>query len=99
MLQGVVPGGHKIERTGAGFIVPLWTATLANEVQTVSTEEAMATARCLALLESIFAGTSTGGNVTVALRIADRLGPGQTVVTVAVDSGMKYLSTALYAQA
>lgn len=42
-------------------------------------------------------GTSTGGNVAVALRVAERLGPGHTVVTVAVDSGMKYLSTELYA--
>ncbi len=49
--------------------------------------------------EGIFAGTSTGGNVAVALRIAERLGPGRTVVTVACDSGMKYLSTPLYADA
>ena len=62
----------------------------------VSTEEAMATARSLARQEGIFVGTSTGGNVAVALRIADRLGSGRTVVTVAVDSGLKYLSTALY---
>lgn len=46
--------------------------------------------------EGIFAGTSTGGNVAMALRVAERLGPHHTVVTVAVDSGMKYLSTALY---
>ena len=82
--------------TIAGFVVPLWTEGLADEVQTVSTEEAMATARSLALEEGIFAGTSMGGNVAVALRIADRLGPGRTVVTLAVDSGQKYLSTALY---
>ena len=79
--------------------MPLWTAALADEIQTVSTEEAMATARRLARQEGIFAGTSTGGNVAVALRVADRLGPDQTVVTVAVDSGMKYLSTPLYADA
>jgi cysteine synthase A len=59
----------------------------------------MATARRLARLEGIFAGTSTGGNVAVALQVAERLGPGRTVVTLAVDSGMKYLSTELYAQA
>ena len=97
MLSGRPSGSHKIEGTGAGFIVPLWTETLADEIQTVSTQEAMATARRLAREEGIFAGTSTGGNVAVALRVADRLGPDQTVVTVAVDSGMKYLSTALYA--
>ena len=99
VLSGRPSGSHKIEGTGAGFVVPLWTATLADEVQAVSTQEAMATARRLARDEGIFAGTSTGGNVAVALRIAERLGPDHTVVTVAVDSGMKYLSTVLYAQA
>jgi cysteine synthase len=97
VLSGKPSGSHKIEGTGAGFIVPLWTETLADEIQTVSTQEAMATARRLARHEGIFAGTSTGGNVAVALRVAARLGPDHTVVTVAVDSGMKYLSTALYA--
>jgi cysteine synthase A len=56
----------------------------------------MAMARRLAREEGIFAGTSTGGNVVVALRVAERLGPGKTVVTVAIDSGMKYLSTPLF---
>ena len=96
VLSGGPSGSHKIEGTGVGFVVPLWSEALADEIQTVSTQEAMATARRLARQEGIFAGTSTGGNVTVALRVAARLGPDQTVVTVAVDSGMKYLSTALY---
>ena len=99
MLSGRPSGSHKIEGVGAGFVVPLWNEKLVNEIHTVSTEEAMATARRLAREEGLFAGTSTGGNVAVALRIAARLGPDQTVVTVAVDSGMKYLSTALYAHA
>ncbi len=93
VLSGGPSGSHGIEGTGAGFVVPLWTETLADEIQTVSTEEAMAMARRLAREEGIFAGTSTGGNVAVALRVAEKLGPGHTVVTVAVDSGMKYLST------
>lgn len=96
VLSGGPSGSHKIEGVGAGFIVPLWNDTRASEIQTVSTEEAMATARRLAQHEGIFAGTSTGGNVAAALRVAERLGPDHTVVTVAVDSGMKYLSTALY---
>jgi len=99
VLSGRPSGCHKIEGTGAGFVVPLWKEALANEIQTVSTDEAMAAARRLARLEGIFAGTSTGGNVAVALRVAKRLGPAHTVVTVAVDSGMKYLSTGLYGQA
>jgi cysteine synthase len=98
-LSGRPSGSHKIEATGAGFIVPLWSDDLADEIQIVSSHEAMATARRLALLEGIFAGTSTGGNVAVAMRVAERLGTGRTVVTVAVESGMKYLSTELYARA
>lgn len=98
VLSGGPSGAHRIEGTGAGFVVPLWTAGLADEIQTVSSAEAMATARRLAREEGIFAGTSTGANVAAALRVAARLGPGHTVVTIAVDSGMKYLSTPLYAQ-
>jgi cysteine synthase A len=75
------------------------TDTIADEIQTVSTQQAMATARRLARQEAIFAGASTGGNVAVALRVAEPLGPGRPVVTVAVDSGLKYLSTALYSEA
>ena len=96
VLSGGPSGSHKIEGTGVGFVVPLWSEPLADEIQTVSTREAMATARRLAKSEGVFAGTSTGGNVAAALRVAERLGPGRTVVTVAVDSGMKYLSTLLY---
>jgi cysteine synthase A len=98
VLSGRQSGSHKIEGVGAGFVVPLWTEALADEIQTVSTAEAMATARSLARQEGLFAGTSTGGNVAAALRVAERLGPDRTVVTVAVDSGLKYLSTALYSK-
>jgi cysteine synthase A len=98
VLSGGQGGSHKIEGTGVGFVVPLWRDDVADEIETVSTEEAMATARRLAREEGIFAGTSTGGNVAAALRGAERLGTGRTVVTMAVDSGMKYLSTELYAQ-
>ena len=93
VLSGGPSGSHGVEGTGAGFVVPLWMDTLADEIRTVSTPEAMEMARRLAREEGIFAGTSTGGNVAIALRVAADLGPGHTVVTLAVDSGMKYLST------
>lgn len=96
VLSGRPSGSHKIEGTGAGFVVPLWQDKLADEIQPVSSQEAMETARVLARHEGIFAGTSTGANIAAALRVAKQLGPDQTVVTLAVDSGMKYLSTALY---
>jgi cysteine synthase A len=99
VLSGGKSGSHRIEGTGAGFVVPHWTASLANEVDTVSSADAMAMARRLAREEGIFAGTSTGANVTAALRLAERLGSGATIVTVACDTGMKYLSTEQYAPA
>jgi cysteine synthase A len=96
VLSGGATGSHKIEGVGAGFVVPLWREGVADEIETVSTEDAMEMARRLARQEGVFAGTSTGGNLTVALRVAERLGPGHAVVTIAADSGLKYLSTPLY---
>ncbi|HVB38017.1 MAG TPA: cysteine synthase family protein [Vicinamibacterales bacterium] len=93
VLSGGQPGGHKIDGIGAGFIVPLWTEGIADAIERVSTAEAMAMAMRLAREEGIFAGTSTGANVVAALRVAERLGPGATVVTVMCDTGMKYLKT------
>ncbi len=98
VLSGGPSGSHKIEGTGIGFVTPLWVDGMADGIRTVSTAEAMETARRLAREEGIFAGTSTGGNVAAALRVAEELGPGKDVVTVAVDTGMKYLSTPLYAK-
>lgn len=98
VLSGGATGAHKIEGVGAGFIVPLWHDKLADHVHTVSTEEAMDMSRRLAREEALFSGTSTGGNVVAALGVAERLGPKATVVTLMVDSGLKYLSTALYSR-
>lgn len=97
VLSGGPSGSHKIEGTGPGFVPPQWRPELASEIAPVSSADAMAMARRLAREDGIFAGTSTGANVLVALRVAERLGPDRTVVTIACDSGMKYLSTALYA--
>ncbi len=92
VLSGGKAGSHKIDGVGAGYVVPLWRRDIADQIEQVSTEEAVAMAMRLAREEGLFAGTSTGGNVIAALRLADQLGPGATVVTVMVDSGMKYLS-------
>jgi cysteine synthase A len=96
VLSGGEQGAHKIEGIGIGFIPPLWKASIADEIMTVSTEEAESMARQLASHEALFAGTSSGANVVAAIRIAKRLGPGHTVVTLLVDSGLKYLTTELY---
>lgn len=96
VLSGGPSGSHRIEGIGIGFIPPLWRPELVDEIQPVSTDEARSMARRLAREEGIFAGISTGANVTAALRVAQSLGSGATVVTLAVDSGLRYLSTDLY---
>jgi cysteine synthase A len=97
VLSGGRAGAHQIEGIGPGFVPPLWEDSTADEVVSVSTEEAKAMSRKLAREESLFVGTSSGANVVAALRQAERLGSGRTVVTILCDSGMKYLSTDLYA--
>jgi cysteine synthase len=96
VLSGGKTGTHKIEGVGAGFVVPLWDPQIADEIATVSTEEAMTMARRLARADALFAGTSTGANLVAALDVGKRLGPKATVVTILCDSGLKYLSTAIY---
>jgi cysteine synthase A len=96
VLSGGRSGVHKIEGVGAGFVVPLWHAAIADQIAAVSTEEAMAMARELARSEALFAGTSTGANLVAAIEIGKRLGKAATVVTVMCDSGVKYMSTGLY---
>lgn len=93
VLSGGKTGAHKIDGVGAGFVVPLWRDGVADQIELVSTEEAAAMALRLAREEGLFAGTSTGGNVIAALRLAEQLGPGRTVVTVMCDTGMKYLKS------
>ena len=93
VLSGGPTGGHGIDGVGAGFVVPLWREGLADRIERVSTAQATAMALRLAREEGLFAGTSTGANVVAALRVAEELGPGATVVTVMCDTGMKYLHT------
>ena len=96
VLSGGPTGSHKIEGIGIGFIPPLWEPEEVDEILTVSTDEAKAMTRRLAREEGLFAGTSSGANVVAALRVAERLGAGATVVTIMVDSGLRYLSTDVY---
>jgi len=93
VLSGGKPGSHKIDGIGAGFVVPLWREGLADQIERVSTEDATAMAFRLAREEGLFAGTSTGANVIAALRLAEQLGGGRSIVTVMCDTGMKYLKT------
>ena len=92
VLCGGPAGAHKIDGIGAGFVVPLWQAGIADTIERVSTEDAKAMALRLAREEGLFAGTSTGANVIAALRVAEELGADAGVVTVMCDTGMKYLA-------
>ncbi len=96
VLSGEEESSHRIEGIGAGFVVPLWRPEIISGIEKVSTREAQDMARHLAKEEGIFAGTSTGANLVAAIKKAKELGSGATVVTLMVDTGMKYLSTELY---
>ena len=93
VLSGGAPGANRIEGIGMGHVVPLWKPDLVDEIMPVSASEAMAMSRRLAREEGLFAGASSGANVVAALRLAERLGPDATVVTLMIDTGIKYLST------
>jgi cysteine synthase len=96
VLSGGAPGAHRIEGIGVGYVPPLWNSELVDEIVPVPTADAEAMARRLTSQEGLFAGTSSGANVIAAIRVGKRLGPGATVVTLLVDSGLKYLSTDVY---
>ncbi|HEX6501733.1 MAG TPA: cysteine synthase family protein [Terriglobales bacterium] len=89
-------GPHRVEGIAAGFVPPHLKPEEYDEARAVPEDAAREMARRLAKEEGIFAGTSTGLNVAAALQFAGELGPGKTVVTVAVDSGMKYLAGDLF---
>lgn len=96
VLSGDASGSHQIEGIGIGFVPPLWHPERVNRIERVATADAKQMARRLARELGVFAGTSTGANVVAALRVARRLGPSSTVVTLACDSGLRYLSTDVF---
>jgi cysteine synthase len=96
VLSGGRAGAHRIEGIGIGRTPPLWEPTLVNDILPVSTDDAEDMSRRLTREEALFAGTSSGANVVAAIKVAERLGPGAKVVTLMVDSGLKYLSTDVY---
>jgi cysteine synthase A len=98
VLSGGSPGAHNVEGVAPGFVPAQYDPALVDEARAVDEAEGRAMARRLAREEGVFAGTSTGLNVAGALRIAREAGAGQRVVTVAVDSGLKYLAGSLYGE-
>ncbi len=96
IISGGNAGSHDVEGIGIGFVPPLLDEKLYDEACAIDEKEARRTVRLLAKEEGIFAGTSSGLNVVGALQLAEELGEGKTVVTVAVDTGLKYLASDLY---
>ncbi|EOT29298.1 cysteine synthase A [Enterococcus saccharolyticus] len=96
ILSGNQPGPHKIQGIGTGFVPAVLDVEIFDEVLAVSSEDAMATAREVGVKEGILVGISSGAAINAALRVAQTLGAGKKVLTIAPDNGERYLSTALY---
>jgi len=90
-------GPHRVEGIGTGRIVPHIADRPYDEARAIDEEEARAMARRLAREEGLLVGTSSALNITAALKVAEELGPGKTVATVVVDTGLKYLAGDLFA--
>lgn len=98
MISKGISGTHHIEGIGIGLVPPLLDKALFDEARGIDEAQAREMAWRMAREEGIFAGTSSGMNVVGAIALARELGVGHTVVTVAVDSGLKYLAGDLYGQ-
>jgi cysteine synthase len=96
-LGGGTPGPF-VMQGWAGFVMPHWDPDAVDHLEPIGDEEAVAMTRRLAQEDGVFAGISTGANVVGAHRLAERLGPDAVIVTLAVDSGFKYLSVSPFAE-
>jgi cysteine synthase A len=94
-ISGGTPGPFLIQGW-TGTVMPHWDPSRVDHVEPIEDDEAVEMTSRLARDEGIFAGISTGANVVGAHRLADRLGPGAVIVTLAVDTGFKYLSVSPY---
>jgi cysteine synthase A len=90
-ITGGAPGPFLIQGW-TGFVMPHWYPEKVDHVEPIEDDEAIEMTVRLAGEEGIFAGISTGANVVGAHRLADRLGSDAVIVTLAVDTGFKYLS-------
>ncbi|MDP9347812.1 MAG: cysteine synthase A [Gemmatimonadota bacterium] len=96
VLHGEERGQHQFQGMGPGFIPDNLDRTVIDRLMKAWEEDAFPLARCLARQEGLFVGMSSGAMVWAALQVAHEVGPGGRVVTVAPDTGARYLSTALF---
>ncbi len=98
VLSGGIPGPHKIQGIGAGFIPEVLDRSLIAETIGIGDEDALETARIAAKREGVLAGISAGANIKAALEVATRPEmEGKRVVTVVCDSGERYMSLPFFA--
>jgi len=99
VLSGGKPGPHKIQGTGTGFVPKVLNTEIYDEIIRVSDADAIATARRLAREEGMLVGISSGANIWSALQVASRSeSSGKTIVTIACDTGERYLSNPVFAE-
>ena len=97
VISGGLPGKHKIQGIGAGFLPDILNKDILDGVITVATEDAMLTARRLMQEEGILCGISSGANVWSTIQLASKPeNKGKTIVTIICDTGERYLSTDLF---
>ena len=96
LLSGNAFEPHKIQGWTPDFVPSVLDRTVFDEIQTVSDEESIQTAKRLASEEGLLVGISSGANVAAALKVAARAKPGSVILTVLTDTGERYLSTALF---
>lgn len=93
---GDVSGKHRLEGIGVSFTPTILRKDLVDDVVAVKDEDAYRTAKELAKKEGIFGGITSGANVWMAIQRAKEIGPGKNIVTVIIDSGLRYLNGDLY---
>lgn len=99
ILKGGEAGPHEVEGIGASsFIPPVLDMALANDVIRVDDDPAFDMVARLAAEEGILGASSAGANVTAALEVAQRLGPGKRVVTIIPDAAERYMSKGVYSR-
>ena len=95
ILAGGTVSAHIQMGIGDGLIPEILNTNIYEDIYIVSDEEALKTARDLAAKEGLMCGISSGTNVAAAIKLAEKLGPGKTVVTVLPDTAERYFSTPL----